>query len=139
MVDLKQAKAEVKAARGRIWRAAGVLLGSRAVAGVACLLAIVFGMTLLFSPRELPTGIGGFSLVAVGLPPLELGKEKEVLGDIVGAAQRQGGAEQARGFFEANPQAAFYANWIGFGLSVLVLFWGIVRQSQLWRQGVRPF
>jgi hypothetical protein len=137
-MDAKQARAEAKAAGGRLWRAVLVLLGARVTAGVACLFVIAFGMAVLVSPQRLPP-VGAFSVVQLGLPPLELGKEKDVLGDIVGAARRQGGEEKARSFFQENPLAARIANWTGLVFGLVILAWGVYVQSRLWRRGVRPF
>ena len=72
-------------------------------------------------------------------PQVQLGKEKDILGDMAGAAQRQGGIEKARNFFDENPEAARYANWVGVLLSLVLFGWGVRQQSRLWARGVRPF
>jgi hypothetical protein len=137
-MDAKQAKAEAKAAGGRLWKAFLVLLGSRATAGIACLFAISFLAATIATPERLPP-VGGLTLVAVGLPPLELGKEKEILGDIAGAADRQGAVKEAKGFFAERPKVTRIANWLGLALAGFVLVWGLRQQTRLWKRGVRPF
>jgi hypothetical protein len=138
-MDVKQTRAEVKAARGRIMKAVAVLLGSRATAAIALMFAIAFAGAAMATPEKLPP-FGDISLAAIGLPQnLEFGKEKEVFNEALAAAQRQGGEEQAKGFFEQNRQVARFANWIGLVLAIVVFGWGVRQQSRLWKRGVRPF
>ncbi|MBL8548853.1 MAG: hypothetical protein JNJ73_02630 [Hyphomonadaceae bacterium] len=134
----KEAIQEAKAAKGRIGRAIAVILGARVTAGVACLLLIAFGMALVQNPQRLPPLGNVASLVAVGLPPLEFGKEKEIFSEAVGAAKRQGGVEKAQSFF-ANPMVAMITNWVGLAAAIFVLGWGVRAQSLQWRRGIRPF
>jgi hypothetical protein len=137
MPSLKEAKAEVAAAQGRIARAAQVLLGARVTAAAAAMLAIAFGMTLLLTPDRLPP-VGGLSLAAVGLPSLELGQEKEVAKDIIDAARRQGGEDRAKELFERFPEAVPYANGLGLLASLLLLVFCLRSQSRQFQRGSSP-
>jgi hypothetical protein len=137
MPSLKDAGAEVQAVRGRLSKAVQVLLGARVTAAAAAMFAIAFGMTLLVAPNRLPS-IGGLSLVAVGLPPIEFGKEKEVAGDVLDAARRQGGEERAKEFFQENPQAIPYANVAGLAASLLLLGLCLRSQTLQFKRGVAP-
>jgi hypothetical protein len=138
MPSLKDAKAEVQAVRGRLAKAVHILLGARVTAAAAAMFAIAFGMTLLVAPGRLPP-VGGLSLVGVGLPELEfLGKEKEVAGDIIDAARRQGGEQRAKEFFEENPQAVPYANMAGLAASLLLFGLCLRAQTLQFKRGVTP-
>lgn len=137
-MQAKEAIAEAKAAKGRIGRAIAVILGARVTAGLACLLMIAFGMAVLNNPQRLPPLGNVTSLVAVGLPPLEFGKEKDLFKEAVDAAKRQGGEEKAKSFFE-NPMVALATNCIGLAAAIFVLGWGVRAQSLQWKRGVRPF
>jgi hypothetical protein len=137
MPSLKDAKAEVQAARGRIGKAVQILLGARVTAAAAAMFAIAFGMTLLVAPSRLPP-VGGLSLVGVGLPPIEFGKEKEVAGDILDAARRQGGEERAKEFFQQHPQAIPYANVAGLAASLLLFGLCLRSQTLQFKRGGAP-
>jgi hypothetical protein len=74
----------------------------------------------------------------VGLPPIEFGKEKEVAGDVLDAARRQGGEERAKEFFQENPQAIPYANVAGLAASLLLLGLCLRSQTLQFKRGVAP-
>ncbi|MGE0829910.1 MAG: hypothetical protein AB7O04_11225 [Hyphomonadaceae bacterium] len=136
-MDVKEVKAEVKAARGRIRKAAGDVLGARVTLGAAAMLALAFAVTLAYSPDRLPP-IGGFSLAAVGLPSLEFGKEREIAGDIIGAADREGGRDKLAELIREHPEAKPWLNWAGLAAALLLVAASAWTQMTNWRRGIRP-
>ncbi|MGE0046728.1 MAG: hypothetical protein AB7J28_15325 [Hyphomonadaceae bacterium] len=134
---VEKAKTEASAFKNRMQRAWNAIVGARVTVAVMAMFAMAFGITILIAPFRLPP-IGGLSLAQVGLPDLQLGAEKQIAGDIVGAADRQGGAQVVRQFFDAHPELIPIANWTGLGLAVLFLVLAIAIQIRQFRRGVEP-
>jgi hypothetical protein len=137
MASLNEAKAEVKAASKRVAAAFNALIGARVTAAAAVMFAVAFGMALLITPTRLPA-IGGLDLVSLGLPPFEFGKEKEVAGEIIDAARRQGGADRARDFLAQNPGLIPYLNGLGLLAALLVAGVCVREQTRHYQRGVAP-
>lgn len=137
MRAIEQAKAEARAFRRRMGDAARAMIGARATVGVSCLFALAFGAALAINPQRLPP-IGGLTLAQVGLPPLNFGAERQIAGDIIGAANRQGGADALRDFLAAHPELIPGLNVAGLALALMLLCVSIIAQVRDWRRGVGP-
>ena len=137
MGAIEQAKAEARAFRRRMGDAARAMIGARVTVGVSCLFALAFGAALVINPQRLPP-IGGLTLAQVGLPPLNFGAERQIAGDIVGAANRQGGADALRDFLAAHPDLIPGLNIAGLALALLMLGVALATQMRDWRRGLGP-
>lgn len=122
MKAIDDAKAQFQAERSKLKAAIEVLIGSRAALAVAAALTLTFGTSLWFWPDQTPP-LGGFSLAAVGLPPLDFGIAGQAAQDAAAAAQRQGAAAHVGGFLAEQPWLIPYLNAAGFALSAAFMLW----------------
>jgi hypothetical protein len=129
MNALADAKAEVADARRRISRAIVAALSTRVAVAVGAVLTLTFATQLIYAPGRTPP-LGGFSLVQLGLPPLDLGRAGQALQEAGAAAKRQDAAGAIGGFLAEHPVLIPYLNGVGLVLSLALFAWTLRLQMR---------
>ena len=117
--DPKQLQTELKALPDRLKKAFKVVINARTTLALFLMFAIGFGSQLAFAPTRLPP-LGGFGLVSVGLPPLNLGEAGRIAAEAGAAAQRQGGGDRLAEWLAAHAGIKPALNGIGLGASAVI-------------------
>lgn len=129
-MDLAEAKARVIAEKNKVTGSLSAVVGSRVLMAVLATLVIAFAANLLYSPAELPR-VGGLSLAAAGLPPsVDFGVVGEQAGQAAAAAQREGARGFVEEFLNERPQLIPILNWVGLGLSFILLMVNMTVMTQ---------
>lgn len=118
--NLAEAREFVREERGKLSSAFSAVIGSRVLLAVLATFAIAFAANLIYSPGQLPA-VGGLSLGALGLPPLDLGVVGEQAGKAADAASRQGAGARASAFLTEHAGSIPLINMIGLGLTLALL------------------
>jgi hypothetical protein len=127
--QIEDAKAELKALPKRVRKAFHTVVNNRGTLALFVMLAIAFGAQAALAPTRLPP-LGGWSLAAVGLPPLDLGEAGRIAGDAGQAAARQGGGDRLKEALDARPELKPVINGVGFGASLVIALLLAVYQSR---------
>jgi len=129
-MDLAEAKARVIAEKNKVTGSLSAIVGSRVLMAILATFCIAFAANLLYSPAELPR-VGGLSLASAGLPPnVDFGVVGEQAGQAAAAADREGAQGFVQGFLEARPQLIPILNWVGLGLSFVLLMVNMTIMTQ---------
>lgn len=119
--SLAEAKQIFREEKNKIATSLSAIAGSRWLMAVLATLVIAFGAHLAYAPTRLPT-VGGFNLVAIGLPPsVDFGFAGEQAQAAREAAEREDAASRAGEFIAEHAGAIPIANMIGFGLALVLL------------------
>jgi hypothetical protein len=119
-----QFQTQFRAEKSKVASSLDAIIGSRPALAVSAALTLAFGACLWFWPGQLPP-VGGFSLAAVGLPPLDFGMAGQAAQDAAAAAQRQGASGYVQGFLDEHPGLIPYINGAAFALSAAFMAWTI--------------
>ena len=119
--SLDEAKQVFRQEKNKVTASLSAIAGSRWLLAVLATLVIAFGAHLAYAPARLPT-VGGFNLVAIGLPPsVDFGFAGEQAQAAREAAEREDAAGRAAEFTAAHADKIPIANIVGFVLSLLLL------------------
>ncbi|MBX9747280.1 MAG: hypothetical protein K2X34_10280 [Hyphomonadaceae bacterium] len=122
--NLEEAKQIFREEKTKVTSSLAALAGSRWLMAILATLVIAFGSQALYAPGYLPTP-GGFSIAALGLPPVDFGFVGE---QATQAAEAAGRSDAANAFSERlaaeaadNPQFIPTLNYIGLGAAFVLL------------------
>ena len=118
--SLEEAKTAFKAEKAKITTSLSTIIGSRWLLAIAATFALAFGTHLAYAPSRLPP-VGGLSLSAAGLPPLDFGVAGEQAAKAREAAIREGAPSQIQAAINENREYVPIMNAVGFGLALLIL------------------
>ncbi len=120
--SLDEAKQIYREEKGKVLSSLNTLIGSRWLLAVLAAFAIAFGVNLLYSPSQLPH-VTGVSLSGLGLPDsLDWGLAGEQAKAARDAAVREGAPGFATQFVHDHRDWVPIMNWLGFGLTLTLLF-----------------